>query len=51
VVRSILVESLAGLAVAGVANADAHRAEAVSVVANGSGPPTLATAPDLVHSE
>lgn len=49
-VRTVLVVSLAALAVAGVANADAQRAEVVSVAADGSGPLTLATAADALDS-
>ena len=48
--RSVLVVSLAALVVAGVANADAQRAEVVSVAADGSGPLTLATAADALES-
>ena len=49
-VRTVLVMSLAALVVTGVANADAQRAEVVSVAADGSGPLTLATAADALES-
>jgi Tol biopolymer transport system component len=49
-VRIGLAVSLAALAVVGAANADAQRAEVVSVAVDGSRPLTLATAPDAFES-